>query len=43
MPKVRGEGENVMLFVGFSLIVLGFVWILVSEMMLDLAREKVVG
>ena len=29
-----------MLFVGFSLIVLGGVWILISEMVLDLAKKK---
>ncbi len=29
-----------MLFVGFSLILLGGVWILVSEMVLDLAKKK---
>jgi len=40
MPKMWRKGENVMLFVGFSLIVLGGVWILISEMMLDLAKKK---
>jgi len=29
-----------MLLVGFSLIVLGSVWILISEMILDLAKKK---
>jgi hypothetical protein len=29
-----------MLLVGFSLILLGGVWILISEMVLDLAKKK---
>jgi len=40
MPKMWRKGETVMLLVGFSLIVLGGVWILISEMILDLAKKK---
>jgi hypothetical protein len=40
MPEMREEGESIMLLVGFSLIVLGCVWILVSEIVLDSAKKK---
>jgi len=34
------KGKSVMLFVGFLLMVLGCVWIIVSKMVLDLAKKK---